>query len=370
MLSVMLRGSLELLRTLRFEVGAIRPPSEGGSRSLLLRFTRNCPWSRCKFCYGLPYDRKPFQVRLIDEIKADIDSVKLTLMELQQLSRELGLRGEVDGRLASTLFSLDPSLAFNPWLHLVLEWAMAGCKTCFIQDADSLIMRTDRLVEALKHLKSELPSLERVTSYARAKTLCRKSLEELKEVRAAGLTRLHVGLESGDDEVLRYVDKGVTAEEQVEAGLKAMEAGFQLSEYVMPGLGGLDRWREHAVNTAKALNKINPHYIRVRSLVPRRGTPLYEDYVQGRFKLLSPHGYVREIKLFVEHLDVDGRLCFDHFCNPSYRGERGLIHVFKIESEGYKLPDEKEEVLKAADRALEVEEDRFIKPQDLAEAPL
>ena len=369
-MSSSVEASLAVLRAVRFEVGPIRPPSEGGSHSLLLRFTRNCPWSKCAFCYGLPYDRKPFQVRLLDEIKADIDSVELALLELRQLSRELGFKGEVDSRLASAILSLDSSLAFNPWLSLVFNWAMTGCRTAFIQDADTPIMRTDRLVEALSYLRSKFPSLERVTSYARAKTIYRKSLEELKELRRAGLTRLHVGLESGDDEVLKYVNKGVNAEEHVEAGRKALEAGFELSEYVMPGLGGAGRWREHAINTARVLNHINPHYIRVRSLVPRKGTPLYEDYVAGRFKLLSPHGYLKEIRLFVEHLDVDSRLSFDHYCNPSYRTRVGAVPVFSQDHEGYKLPDEKEEVLKAVDRALEIDESRFIRAEDLAEAVL
>lgn len=370
MLSKGVEASLQLLAMLRFEVGPIRPPSEGGSHSLLLRFTRNCPWSKCKFCYGLPYERQPFQVRLLNEIKADIDSVQLALMELRQLSRELGFKGEVDGRLALALLSRNPSLAFNPWLSLVFNWAMAGCRTVFIQDADSLIMRTDRLVEALRYLKSSFPSVERVTSYARAKTIHRKELSELKEIRSAGLTRLHVGLESGDDEVLRYVNKGVTAREHVEAGRKAIEAGFELSEYVMPGLGGADRWREHALNTAKVLSEVNPHYIRVRSLVPRRGTPLYEDYVEGRFKLLTPHGYLKEIRLLVEHLDVDSRLVFDHFCNPAYKTKMGVVHVFRQDHEGYKLPEEREEVLRAVDRALEIDEGRFIRAEDLVDVTL
>ncbi|MCX8204845.1 MAG: radical SAM protein [Candidatus Nezhaarchaeota archaeon] len=365
-----LQSSLNLLKNIRFEVGPIRPPSEGGACSLLLRFTRSCPWSKCTFCYGLPYNRQPFQIRPLDEITADIDSVELGLMELRYLSRELGFNGEVGGRLILSLFSLDPSLALNPWLRILLDWAAAGGRTVFIQDADTPIMRTERLVEALKYLKSKLPTAARVTSYARSKTLCWKTAEELKEIRLAGLTRLHVGLESGDDEVLRRVGKGVTAEEHIEAGLKAIDAGFELSEYVMPGLGGAERWREHAINTAKVLNQVNPHYIRMRSLVPRVGTPLYDDYAQGRFKLLSPHGYLREVRLFVELLDVDSRLCFDHFCNPSYKTERGLVHVFSLSHEGYKMPDEREEVLRAIDEALKIDEAKFIRPEALAEVAL
>jgi len=366
-----IQGGIELIKNLRFEVGPIRPPSEGGSHSLLLRVTRNCPWSKCRFCYGLPYDRRPFQVRFVDEVKADIDTVELMVNELRILSKELGYGGAITDRLALDLLSIDPSLGYSPWLSLVFNWAKTGCRTVFIQDADTPIMKTDRLCEVLRYLRSKFPSIERVTSYARAKTLFRKSLEELKELRSAGLTRLHVGLESGDDEVLNYVNKGVTSQEHVEAGRKVLEAGFELSEYVMPGLGGADRWREHAINTAKVLSEINPHYIRVRSLVPRKGTPLYDDYLAGKFKILSPHGYLKEIRLFVERLDVDGRISFDHYCNPSYKVERGFaMPVFDQSHEGYKLPEDKEELLRIIDKALEVEESRFIRPEDLAEAVL
>lgn len=301
---------------------------------------------------------------------ADVDAVELALMELRSISREVGHKGEVNERFISHLFNLDPSLALNPWLIQIISWALSGCKTVFIQDADSLIMRTDQFVEGLKYLKSKFPTIERVTSYARSKTLYRKTMEELKEIRRAGLVRLHVGLESGDDEVLSSVNKGVTSQEHIEAGLKAKDAGFEVSEYVMPGLGGADRWREHAINTAKVLNEINPHYIRVRSLVPRVGTPLYDDYVEGKFKLLSPHGYLKEIKLFVENLNVDSKLCFDHFCNPSYRTERGIVHVFSLSHEGYKMPDEKEEVLRLVDEALKIDESKFIRPEDLTEVTL
>ncbi|RLF09855.1 MAG: radical SAM protein, partial [Thermoprotei archaeon] len=170
-----IQGGIELIKNLRFEVGPIRPPSEGGSHSLLLRVTRNCPWSKCRFCYGLPYDRRPFQVRFVDEVKADIDTVELMVNELRMLSKELGYGGAITDRLALDLLSIDPSLGYSPWLSLVFNWAKTGCRTVFIQDADTPIMKTDRLCEVLRYLRSKFPSIERVTSYARAKTLFRKS---------------------------------------------------------------------------------------------------------------------------------------------------------------------------------------------------
>jgi len=366
-----LRSSVKLLSLYRFEMGPIRPPSEGGSYSLLVRVTRNCPWSKCTFCYGTPYNRERFQVRLVGEVKADIDAVKLMCDELKMLSKMLGYSGEVNEGLASTLLVEAPELTLNPCFVTVFNWLSSGAKTVFLQDADSLIMRTEQLVEVVKYLKTVFPRLERITSYARAKTLARKPFEELKALRRAGLVRLHVGLETGDDELLRMVNKGVTSEEQVEAGRKTVEAGFELSEYVMPGLGGRDRWREHAENTAKVLNRINPHYVRMRTLVPRPGTPLYEDYVKGRFKLLSPHEILREIKALIERLDVESRVCFDHFCNPSYRVKGGFVApLFRQGYEGYKLPEEKDEILRAVDFGLSMEESRFVRVEELINMPL
>lgn len=225
----------------------------------------------------------------------------------------------------------------------VFNWLASGGRTAFLQDADSLIMRTSELQEAIRCLKQTFPSIQRVTSYARAKTLAQKtkSLEDLKELRKAGLTRLHVGLETGDDELLRYVSKGVTSEEQITAGRKVKEAGIELSEYVMPGLGGKTMMERHAKNTAKVLNAINPEYIRLRPFVPRRGTPLFEECEKGKFELTSSHERLREIRMLLENLDVTSRLCFDHFVNAWYREPHRNYLLFQRDFEGYKLPEEK-----------------------------
>ena len=129
-------------------------------------------------------------------------------------------------------------------------------------------MRTPDLIEVIKFLKETFLNIDRITSYARTKTICHKTMEELKDIRAAGLNRLHVGLESGDDELLKHIETGVTSEEQIIAGRKAKEAGFEFSAYVMPGLGGPTMSEQHAKNTARVLNDINPDYIRLRPFVP------------------------------------------------------------------------------------------------------
>ena len=167
----------------------------------------------------------------------------------------------------------------------VLNWLYVGGRTVFLQDADTLIMRTPDLVEAIKYLKKTFPSINRITSYARSKTALRKSLDELESLKKAGLSRLHIGLETGDDELLKRVHKGVTADEHIRAGRKIVRSGIELSEYIMPGLGGKDLTEQHAKNTAIVLNEINPGYIRSRPLAPRQGTPIADAYLRGELAL-------------------------------------------------------------------------------------
>ena len=357
---------IEKLETYSFEIGPIRPPSEGGSYSLLIRVTRNCPWRLCKFCYGTPYNREKFQLRSVEEVKKDIKNVKAMADLLKEISFRLGYGGEVNLKLGEAILSYDVTLRHNQCFINVFNWLYSGGKTVFLQDADSLIIPTKNLAEILGYLKNLFPQIERITSYARAKTLLRKTVEELGELRRLGLLRLHVGLETGDDELLKLVNKGVTASEHVEAGRRVIKAGMELSEYVMPGLGGKTFSRQHALNTARVLNKINPHYIRMRTFVPVLNTPLYEDYVRGRFKLLSPHECLREIRLLVENLDVTSRVCFDHFINPSLKGG---IPIFRQSYEGYKLPEEKQLILKTIDEALKIDESKFRWTEELAGTP-
>jgi len=261
-----------------FEIGAIRPPSEGGSHSLLLRTTRNCPWSRCKFCYAIMYNREKFELRKVEGIKRDIDTVKHMADEIKRVSWELCHGGDLHPDVASVMINKEPELKISEWFALVFNWLYSGAKTVFLQDANSLIMPTEQLIEVLHYLTETFPSISRVTTYVRSKTIAKKPLEGLKALNQAGLSRLHVGLETGDDELLKHVDKGVTSEEQIIAGQKAKKAGFELSEYVMIDLGGRDRFKQHAENTARVLTKINPDFVRLRPFMVMPGVPLYDEY--------------------------------------------------------------------------------------------
>jgi len=303
----------------------------------------------------------------VEDVKKDIQAAKAISEEIKRVSWQLGYAGEINNTVVTTIVRSDPMLGSSHSFVTVFNWLASGARTAFLQDADTLIMRTPELVEVIKYLRETFPSLERVTSYARAKTIFKKSLQDLKDIRAAGLTRVHVGLETGDDELLEYVDKGVTAEQQIIAGKKAKEAGFQLSEYVMPGLGGRARSEQHAKNTARVLTEINPDYIRLRPFVPRPGTPLFDDYQNGNLELTSPHERLAELKTMMENLHVTSRVCFDHLMN-AWRNQSGGL-LFTQDYEGYKFPEEKEKVLELIEEGLRVEESMHIDAKVMVTMP-
>jgi radical SAM superfamily enzyme YgiQ (UPF0313 family) len=333
-----------------FETGIYRPPSEGGSASLLIRVTRNCPWNKCAFC-GM-YKQKKFALRSPEEVKGDIDAIASLCLDLKAISEELNDGGVVTREVIRILFQREPSLNSSPGVVMVLDWLYSGGKTAFLQDANSLMMRTENLVEIIEHLRHTFPSLVRVTSYARSKTLARKSEEELGLIHQSGLDRLHVGLETGDETLLKRIKKGATPRDHILGGKKAMAAGFQLSEYWMPGLGGKAMWKAHAVNTARVLNQINPDYIRSRPFFPHPGTPMSTDFENGEFQPLTPREQLVELRWMISELNVTSRVCFDHAGNH-WRGKNGA-RLFSLSYEGYKFPEEKDRVLEFIEEGLKV----------------
>jgi len=284
---------------LPYEAGPIRPPSEAAS--LLIRATRNCPWNKCEFCPT--YKGTRFERRALEDVLEDID-------------KAAAFHGDV-------------------------------FQTAFIQDANSLVMKTNDLVEVISHLKEKFPSVRRVTSYARARTVARKSLEELKELHGAGLSRLHIGLESGYDPLLEYMKKGVTSDLAMVGGKKVVESRVSLCFYVVLGLGGRLRlegeetWRNHALHTARVLNDVNPDYIRARTLTIKEGMPLYEKLVSGEFEPSSDVEVVREEQLLISNLEVTSYFASDHSTNilMDVRGQ---------------LPEDKEAMLSIIERYLDL----------------
>lgn len=314
-----------------FEMGPIRPPSEGSDHSLLIRTTRNCSWNRCEFC--ATYRGEKFGYRQVEDIKKDIDVARDLQEELQTGAAARGRAGWITQDVIRAVWGGNPHLYGEEtgnltlkWqnLHNVAAWLAAGARTVFLQDADALIMRTPELLEVLHYLQSAFPTVERVTAYARSKSCRRKSLEELIELRQAGLLRLHVGLESGCDAVLARMKKGVTAREQVEGGQKVVAAGISLCDYLMPGLGGQDLSRRHALDSAAVLNEINPDFIRLRSLALRRHSPLLAQAQEGLFTELSEDEVVAEIALLISRLHCRAYLVSDQMANLLYAVEGQL----------------------------------------------
>jgi len=333
-------------RQYSFELGPIRPPSEGRDFSLLMRATRNCPWNRCEFCSI--YKDKKFEYRSVEEIKQDIDVARAINDEIKAASWRLGYGGRVTDEVVAAIVQDNPEIygrdsaepeeraARIHSLVNVANWLASGARTVFLQDANTLIMRPPELIEVLKYLKETFPTIERITSYARSKTAAQRSLEELKALHQAGLSRLHIGLESGSDDVLAEMQKGVTAEEHVIGGRKIVESGISLSEYVMPGLGGR-KWSErHARETARVLNQIDPAFVRLRSLIAREGIPLQRKIELGEFELLTEDEVVDEIRLLIENLSCDSYVVSDQMSN------------LLLEVEG-QLPQDKQKMLDTID---------------------
>jgi len=238
-----------------YEQGKIRPPSEASS--LLVRVTRNCPWNQCAFC--MSYKRDKFSRRTVEEVKQDIDA-------------------------------------------MAKEYGDYPVRTAFLQDGDTLVLKTQDVLEVLRYLKEKFPSIIRVTSYARAPTLKRRTVGELTQLREAGLTRLHVGMESGSEKVRKMIRKGITEDDIVIGGRHVKEAGIELSEYIMPGVGGRALSEEHALETARLLNMIEPDFIRVRTFAMHPRSSMWEMVKDGTFLPMTDEEVIREIRLLLENL--------------------------------------------------------------------
>ncbi len=285
-----------------FEQGVIRPPSEASS--LLVRVTRNCPWNRCHFCPA--YKGKRFSLRSVEEVKKDID-------------------------MMAEIYS-DHLNDFT---------------SAFLQDADSLILPTDQLVEIITYLKEIFPAVQRVTTYARAKSMKRKSVEDYHRLKDAGLIRIHTGLESGSLKVLKLINKGETPEDMLTGGLRAVEAGMSVSEYIMPGVGGKALSREHATETAKLLNKIRPEFIRVRTFAVPPKSPFEKMIEQDTFQAMDDPEIVEEIRLLLVNLDR---------MNSHFRcGDFSLNLLMQVDG---RLDTQKDAMIREIDRYLAMTEEQ------------
>ena len=302
-----------------FELGPIRPPSEAAS--LMLRVTRNCPWNKCKFC-GL-YRGEQFSIRPVEHVMWDIDQVRHHVDQIEEAMQ----RPEDAGyqQLSSLQMGLSPpeQMAF----HSALNWVRSGMRSVFLQDANTLVIKPAELVSVLEHLRQVFPQVERVTSYARSHSIARISDQDMAHLAAAGLNRIHIGMESGADAVLNFVKKGVDKETHVVAGRKVKDAGIELSEYFMPGLGGKEYSSANALQTAEAMNRIDPDFIRIRTLAIPVGVDLYQDVQAGAFTPLNDLQMAAELLIFLDNLEgITSVVKSDHILNLFQEVEGRLPH--------------------------------------------
>lgn len=251
------------------ETGKLRPPSE--AHSLMIRVVRNCPWNRCKFCPA--YKGEKFSLRSTDEVIGDIRT-----------------------------------LAADPANHCY--------RSVFLQDGDALAAKVDDLLDILAAIRSHFPQVQRITAYSRTRMLINRKVSDLQKLKEAGLTRVHVGLESGCDEVLAFMDKGTTYANQKAGCLRVKESGLQICCYYMPGLGGRRFSEKHALDTGRLINEIAPHHVRLRTSQVLEGTPLADEYRAGNFEPLSEDETIREIQLFLTQLsETRTEFISDHHIN-------------------------------------------------------
>ena len=310
-----------------FEIGPIRPPSE--SNSLLIRATRNCPWNKCKFCNC--YKDRTFELRSVADIKRDIAVAKSMRDRIMEITIKAGHSGGMQ-KVVSMILNDPPNESFRA----VALWLLGGGENIFLQDANSLIMKTEDLGQVIVYLKTAFPRATRITSYARSQTAMKKKPVELIQLRQAGLTRLHIGLESGFDPILEFMKKGETAEQHIKGGRNVVESGISLSEYVILGLGGKELSTFHAKHTANVLNEIDPEFIRIRSLTINSRVPLSAEVASGEFLRATDEDIIREERIFIENLKVHSNYISDHISN------------LLPEMEG-KLPEDKEHLLAILD---------------------
>lgn len=296
---------------MRYVGNVFRPPSEADS--LLLQVTIGCSHNRCGFC--AMYRDKEFRVRRLEHVLEDI-----------KLARDY--HGALDRRNQKSDSRLQKSEIQNP----ESKTQNPGVRRVFLCDGDAMVLPTKHLLSVLESLEQTFPELQRVGIYANARDILKKPEEELRELVRHRLGIFYIGLESGSDRILEWIDKGATAAEMVEAVRKAQACGMKASVIYLLGLGGRKLWRENAVESARAVSQMNPNYLSALTVTVIPGTPLAEAQrqgfkgprgqgVEGRksepwdpgnlepsnpvlFELPSPEELALELRLFLEHVDV------------------------------------------------------------------
>lgn len=239
-----------------YSMPLFRPPSE--ARSLIIQITEGCSHNKCRFC--TMYKDKQFRLKSDEELKKHIKWLKVHYNNPERI---------------------------------------------FLADGNVLCLKTEKLISLLEYIKREFPSVKRISSYAGPLDLLRKTDEELKLIYKSGLSMLYMGVESGSDIVLSLMKKGVTKEQMIKAGQKAVNAGFIFSCMIISGLGGTKYKEEHAVESAKVISAINPDYFSLLRLIIEEDSELSSDIKNGNFQLLTPIEILDENIMMLENLELN-----------------------------------------------------------------
>ena len=242
---------------MRYEGRVFRPPSE--AYSLIVQVTVGCSHNKCTFCDM--YKEKRFHLRKLEDVLEDFNIARRQYRYIERV---------------------------------------------FLADGDALIRKTEDLAVILKHIRKIIPECRRVTSYGSPKSILTKSPEDLALLHSLGLEIIYLGLESGNEQVLKHINKGVTVEDIVRAGQMVKDAGMKLSVTAISGLGGTEMWKEHAIDTAKAFSRMKPDYIGLLTLMFEGDVPLRRECEEGKFHLLTAPQVAKETLLMLEHIDSEG----------------------------------------------------------------
>ncbi|OPX39294.1 MAG: radical SAM protein [Desulfobacteraceae bacterium 4484_190.3] len=285
---------------MKYEGMIIRPPSE--AHSLLLQVTVGCSHNKCTFCKA--YKGVKFRIKDFSEIEEDI---------------------------------LEAS-------------GYGSIERVFLCDGDALIVPQKKLAPVLESLKRNIKDLKRIGTYANAKSILRKTPEELRELRGLGLKIVYLGVETGDEDLLKNINKGVNYEQMVNAGRKIKDAGITLSVTVLLGIGGKEKSMAHALNTAKILTEIDPDYVGALTVMVVPGTPLHEEYMSGNFKLPDTFGFLKELGIIIANSDFT-----DCFFTSNHASNYLPVRA--------RLPREKDETVSLIYNVIKSENENLLRPE-------
>lgn len=286
---------------MEYDMPLFRPPSE--ARSLIFQVTLGCSWNRCVFC--AMYKTKKFLVRPFEEVERDV---------------------------------------------IEMSWHYPDTRKIFLADGDPLAAPTDYLIRVLDLMNQRFPNLERISTYAGPTNLKVKTADELMEFRARKLDVLYLGIETGNDRLLKKIKKGATADTIIEVCRKAIDAGLRMSTFIILGLGGVEGSYDHIKDSARVANAIDPHFLATLTLMLGPFEKIYQDEIMGGgFKLIDKRQSLQEVRWFVEDLDLT---------NCKFGSE----HASNYLPISGTLPRDKAEILRLIDMALNDLSSKMLRP--------